>query len=34
VGPLVPVVYRHHIFGRSACDQDDDVGLGGLIDQC
>ena len=27
----VPVVHGHHIFGRSACHQDNDVGLGGLV---
>ena len=30
----VPVVDGQDIFRRSACDQNDDVGLGGLVDQC
>ena len=32
--PLVPVVHGHDIFGRSACHKDNDVGVGGLVDQC
>ena len=28
---LVPVVHGHRIFGRPACDKDDDVGFGGPV---
>jgi hypothetical protein len=31
VWSLVRVVHSQQIFGRSACHQDDDVGLGGLV---
>jgi hypothetical protein len=31
--PLVPVVYRHDIFRRTARHKDNDVGVGGLVNE-